>query len=482
MPIRRIESVALPYAGKRHTPNTGALAALYTRGGDALAEISLRKGAASAQLFERLGQICTGYQQMEREKQSTAAALEMRAREKAEEREFATEQARLEREARTSERQTDAGIRATERDEAQAIRRGEREADATLAATTEERRQLERTVDRTRPGVVSPSLFEQVKRLSPQMATQFQVLDGAPVLMQTPEQARQAALDAAAATERQTDNTRADRQLAVAQQRANTAAAAATSLVPDTPDPPTDPNTPSILGQTGLSYNGFLALTGRMSQLARDRATRAAASREVQQWANTKGVDVSTFGSQYKALNEVVEKNIARFNNTRIAEGEIASTLENLSDAATESGLTPVRAYNAAKLWVKGEFNNPDVQKYAFHLNQLRSELALYNAATQGRSGAAGVLAQDFEEASRVLQQGIAAGSLDGLKTAIERSVEKMGTVLAGSVDRANQDVWNLFGVGDKYKPKVPRKTDADGTLKPGQTVTVGGFTVKVKP
>ena len=407
--------------------------------------------------------------------------MELRAREKADERAFAEEQARLEREARTTERQTATTQRATEREADQAIRAAERAEDATRATTAAERAQLERDVAATRPGVVSPALFEQVKRLSPSMATRFQVQDGAPVLLRTPEQTRQAELDAAAATERQTDNTRADRQLAVAQQRANTAAAAATSLVPDTPDPPTDPNTPSILGQTGLSYNGFLALTGRMSQLARDRATRAAASREVQQWANTKGVDVSTFGSQYKALNDVVEKNIARFNNTRIAEGEIASTLENLRDAATESGLTPVRAYNAAKLWTKGEFNDPDVQKYAFHLNQLRSELALYNAATQGRTGS-GVLAQDFEEAERVLKQGIAAGSLDGLKTAIERSVEKMGTVLAGSVDRANKDVWNLFGVGEKYQSKVPPKTDGAGTLKPGQTVTVGGFTVKVKP
>ena len=217
MAIRRIESVALPYAGKRHTPNTGALAALYTRGGDALAEISLRKGAASAQLFERLGQIFTGYQQMEREKQSTAASLALRAQEKADERAFTSEQARLEREARVAERKIDKSDRATERE----------------AAT------LERTIGDMPPGVVSPALLAQVQRLSPVLASRFRSTETLParvtpgaagevaaepealtILEPTAAQGRQAAIDtaqrerwAAEDAARTRDDVRADTQL-----------------------------------------------------------------------------------------------------------------------------------------------------------------------------------------------------------------------------------------------------------------------------
>lgn len=223
-------------------------------------------------------------------------------------------------------------------------------------------------------------------------------------------------------------------------------------------DPPTDPNSQDIMSQAGLSHNAFQVLTGNMSKLPRDKATRDRASKEVEQWARSRGMDVSTLASQYKASNEVLEANIQRYNRTQMAEGEIKSDVENLLGAAKESGLTDVRAINAAKQWLKGELNDPNAAQYAFFLNQLTNDIALYNAASQGRAP----LQADLEEAKSVVQRGISTGSLTGMQDALTKSVEKMGVVLEGGVNRARKDVWTLFGVGDKFKP-VTR----DGTAPP---------------
>ena len=214
--------------------------------------------------------------------------------------------------------------------------------------------------------------------------------------------------------------------------------------------PPLDPSSQDLMSQAGLTYNGFLALTGRMSQLPRDRETRNRASAEVQAWARKRGMDVATLASQYKAYNETLENNIQRYNRTQLAEGEIAADVENLIGSVKTSGLGDVRAINAAKQWLKGELNDPNAAEYAFFLNQLVNDIALYNSASQGRA----TLQSDVEDAKSVVQRGIAAGSLAGMQKAITASVEKMGTVLEGSVNRSRKNVWDLFGVGDKYKPK----------------------------
>lgn len=232
--------------------------------------------------------------------------------------------------------------------------------------------------------------------------------------------------------------------------------------------PPLDPDSQDIMSQAGLSYNGFLAATGRMSQLPRDQATRNRASAEVAAWARDRGIDVSTLAAQYNAYNEALENNIQRYNRTLLAEGEIASSVANLAQAAKDSGFNDARALNAARQWIRGELNDPKASEYAFFLNQLVNDIALYNAASQGRAA----LQADLEDAKSVVQRGISAGSLAGMQKAIEASVKKMGTVLEGAVNRSRKNVWDLFGVGDKYKPKgsgggtqnpnpdVERKTD----------------------
>lgn len=253
--------------------------------------------------------------------------------------------------------------------------------------------------------------------------------------------------------------------------------------------PPLDPSSQDLMSQAGLSYNGFLALTGKMSQLPRDAATRNQAAAEVASWARERGMDVSTLASQYKAYNEALENNIARYNRTLLAEGEITADVENLIKSAKDSGYGNKRAINAAQQWLKGELNDPGAAQYAFFLNQLTNDIALYNAASQGRAA----LQADLEDAKSVVQRGVSAGSLTGMQTAIGQSVEKMGTVLEGAVNRSRQNVWELFGVGDKYRPTTKSKADPDApspklkayldtlTWTPGKSKKINGDEVWMK-
>lgn len=213
-----------------------------------------------------------------------------------------------------------------------------------------------------------------------------------------------------------------------------------------------DTTSQSILAQTGLSIQAFNYLTqGTASMTRMSEATRKQIMEEAQNFLNTKGLDVSTFQSRYKAYNDTLQKNIQRFNNTVIMEGELKGTIENLSEAADEASFGKMRYANVAKMFAGQEFNDQNVQKYMVHLNQLKSELAGYNAAVQGKTSAD---VTDLNEAERVIKNGISTGSLKGFENALTSSVEKMGKTLQGSVDRSNKQVWDLFGVGENYTPQ----------------------------
>lgn len=220
-----------------------------------------------------------------------------------------------------------------------------------------------------------------------------------------------------------------------------------------------DPESGSILAQTGLSMPAYLVLTGKASTLPRDRATRDAAFTEARNFANKNNVDVSTLASQFTAQNETLQKNIQRANQTRIMENEIGGTIDNLKPVADAARLGKLRIANVARVWAGQETNDPIVQQYSFQLNQLRSELAAYNGALQGRTGN-GLTVQDYNEAERVIKSGLSSGAADGLKSAVAAATEKMGGVMNQSIDTARKGVWDLFGVGGRYKPKFAAPTN----------------------
>lgn len=239
-----------------------------------------------------------------------------------------------------------------------------------------------------------------------------------------------------------------------------------------------DPLSGDILSQTGLSIPSFAYLTQGVGALTRMSATqRLQYMKEAENFAKQKGIDISTFQSQYKGLSKTVEANVLRNNQAAVSESELEATISNIRNAAEEAGLSDLKGLNAAKIFLGQQLNKPEQATYKFHLEQIRNEFAMYNAAISGQIDANGNIRQindsDYRKAEEMIQNGFAAGSIDGFETALKASMSKMGTVLQSSIDAQNKQVWKLFGVGQNYKNK-------NSAYTPGSTIEYEGKTYKV--
>ena len=103
-PITKIEYVDQPLVMPRYTPDTSGLANLAMQQGRDLSELSLRRGANSAQLMDRLGSIFSGYQAQVEAKRAAMAALAQREKERGEDRGEREGQKEADRQAQLLER------------------------------------------------------------------------------------------------------------------------------------------------------------------------------------------------------------------------------------------------------------------------------------------------------------------------------------------------------------------------------------------
>jgi len=234
-----------------------------------------------------------------------------------------------------------------------------------------------------------------------------------------------------------------------------------------------DPNSTSILAQTGLSAPAFAYATQGTGALSRMTAKDRQAY--INEWGNYQkknGIDGATFLAQYQAMSKTVGANLLRNNQASVAEAELSATLDNLTSAADDASFGKLRWANVAKLFAGKEVNDPTTIKYGFHLEQLRNEFALYNAALSGQLNENGqvkdITAKDYERADAIIKDGISSGGLEGFRSALEASTGKMQTVLNQSVDAQNKQVWKLFGLGDKYRGTTNSASTSTPTISNG--------------
>ena len=223
-----------------------------------------------------------------------------------------------------------------------------------------------------------------------------------------------------------------------------------------------NPETQSIIQQAGLSLPAFNYLTqgtSSMSRMTADQRNKIMA--EATDFLNKKGIDVSTFQSQYKTYNEVLGNNISRQNKTQIMEKELVGTIDNLTGVVNDKEMGKINVANVLKVWSGQQVNDSLATQYAFHFQQLKNELAGYFAASQGKNSPDVI---DNQDAALTIVNGMGAGSLKGLKESIVNSTGKMKDVLDSSVNETRKSVWDLFGVGDKYKDVV-KKEDTSTTF-----------------
>ena len=174
---------------------------------------------------------------------------------------------------------------------------------------------------------------------------------------------------------------------------------------------------------------------------------------------------ISTFASRYKAVNDQLAKNVGRFNATANFENELQGTLQNfapVADAATSGNIKPA---NVMELVIKGTTNDPDVNQYSFQIEQMRSELAGYNAALRGEAEPDQM---DYAAAANIIKDGLSKKGSTGFSKAVAASTNKMGGVLQQNINRTNKQVWDLFGVGEHYKPPAAPGGAAPAPSAPG--------------
>lgn len=219
-----------------------------------------------------------------------------------------------------------------------------------------------------------------------------------------------------------------------------------------------DINSQSILAQTGLSIQAFNYLTQGTSSLSRLSAQqRTAIMNEASNFLNKNGLDYSTFQSQYKAYNNALQQNIERANNTKIFAGEVAGTANQfLNDIGDDFG--KLKLANVAKVLAGQQVNDPLAQKYAFDLQSMQNDLAGYYAASRGSTSPDNA---DLEAAAGVIKNGINGGSITAFRDSITANEEKVSGVVNSAVDSAKKQVWDQFGIGDKFKgSNQPLSTD----------------------
>jgi hypothetical protein len=219
-----------------------------------------------------------------------------------------------------------------------------------------------------------------------------------------------------------------------------------------------------ILTATGLSLPAFNYLTQGTASLSRmSAADRIQVMTEASTWAKTNGVDVATFQSQYKAYNDVLQKNIERANNTSIYANEVSGSADALMSVIDQKdlqqgvfakalGITNFKPTNLVALATGAEVNDPLTTKYATQLQAMTNDYAGYLAASRGATTPE---LSDIQDAARVISSGLNSGSVQGFKEAIQANEQKVAGVVNAAVDSTRNQVWSLFGVGDQYQSQT---------------------------
>lgn len=184
MAASRVDYTPRPFSAPRQMADSRTIGQLLGLQGQQQRENVLNRAQLAQQKWAQLGQVFSQFAQQARAEKEREAALAMRA-----------EQQRIEQEKAARAEQF-------QREQFAAIQ-ADREADNARQAAAAEAAQRNALAESTLPGVIAPETAEQLRPTG-----RVRVLDGAPVLMRTPQQARQAETDAAAAARAKADDDR----------------------------------------------------------------------------------------------------------------------------------------------------------------------------------------------------------------------------------------------------------------------------------
>lgn len=209
-----------------------------------------------------------------------------------------------------------------------------------------------------------------------------------------------------------------------------------------------------MLQHAGLTLGEFTVLTGNASRLTRGQERRDAFAGANKWLGQTTEVDFSSLASRYQSVNRALQLNEIKFNLVRNAENEIHVDIENLRAVMQKLGLGDIQAANRIQAWALGQITDPRAIEYVFLLNQLQNDITLYNQASQGGQSQAPTDALR-NEAKEIIGIGASEGSLEGLFSGLTASISGMSRVNLSALNRTEKAIWDMFGVGEHYRPRV---------------------------
>lgn len=234
-----------------------------------------------------------------------------------------------------------------------------------------------------------------------------------------------------------------------------------------------DPTATGVTAAAGISLQAFNYLTQGTASMSRmPAAQRNAIMKEANDWLTKNGIDISTFQSQYKAANTVLQNNIERANNTKVFAGEVSGSADALISAIEGSkdgslgaqvtgtgGMSSLKASNVLDIMAGKQVNNKFAQTYSTQLGFMANDLAGYLAAARGATSPDD---SDKADAANIISNGMNAGSTEAFKAAVNANETKVAGVVQNAANDANKQVWDLFGVGAQYKPAAAQVNPKD--------------------
>lgn len=219
----------------------------------------------------------------------------------------------------------------------------------------------------------------------------------------------------------------------------------------------------SINGQLGLSSMGYNYITGNTSQMGmRDKAM---AAKEVDGLIARTGLDASTVKPQVQAFQGAVNMNTLKANTMDTLAKEITGTVQNYGPVIDQlTGNRNLRLTNKGFELFGSATNDPTAQKAIFYLNQMRADMAGFNAASGGKIGVHGQTQTDnadFAKADDVIKAGLSSGGARALGEAVEATRQKNVAVAKQQVIEAQRGIWNALGIGQNFDKTHPQAAPA---------------------
>lgn len=202
----------------------------------------------------------------------------------------------------------------------------------------------------------------------------------------------------------------------------------------------------------GISGNGYNSLTGNYAGMApRDKA---AAQREVDGMLIQRGLDPSVVRPRVQGLQDTVKTNTIKSNTIDYLTNELKGTIQNFIPVADKIAPNDFRWGNQGAQYIGTAFNGPDAQQYAYYMTQLRGELAGTIAAAAGKIGLHGQVEADqshYQEAEKIIKDGLSSGGVRGLAKAVEDTRAKNVRMVQHQSIEAQRGIWDAVGLAPQF-------------------------------